>query len=88
MSEITFSELNLLPEIQRAIDEMGFETPTDIQAQAIVEMTLGRLSGLERRKIEERLAELYAMIAEYKAILADEGRIKQIIKEEQEKRKR
>ena len=35
MSEITFSELNLLPEIQRAIDEMGFETPTDIQAQAI-----------------------------------------------------
>ncbi len=55
---------------------------TDIQAQAIVEMTLGRLSGLERKKIEERLAELHAMIAEFKAIIADENRVKQIIKEE------
>ena len=35
MSEMTFEALNLLPEIQRAIDEMGFESPTDIQAQAI-----------------------------------------------------
>lgn len=32
---ITFESLNLMPEIQRAIDEMGFEAPTDIQAQAI-----------------------------------------------------
>ncbi len=55
---------------------------TDIQAQAIVEMTLGRLSGMEREKIEARLAELYAMIAEYKAILADAGRVRQIIKDE------
>ena len=55
---------------------------TDIQAQAIVEMTLGRLSGMERDKIEARLNELYEMIKEYKAILADENRIKQIIKEE------
>lgn len=36
MNEITtFESLNLLPEIQRAIEEMGFEAPTDIQAQAI-----------------------------------------------------
>ena len=55
---------------------------TDIQAQAIVEMTLGRLSGMERDKIEARLAELNRMIAEYKDILADEGKIKQIIKDE------
>ena len=34
----------------------------DIQAQAIVDMTLGRLSGLERQKVEERLAKLYALI--------------------------
>ncbi len=55
---------------------------TDIQAQAIVEMTLGRLSGMERDKIEARLAELYDMIAEYKAILADPAKIRQIIKDE------
>ena len=52
------------------------------QAQAIVNMTLGRLSGMERQKVEARLAELYAAIDEYKGILADEGKIKQIIKDE------
>ncbi|MBE6572954.1 MAG: DNA gyrase subunit A [Ruminococcaceae bacterium] len=55
---------------------------SEIQARAIVEMTLGRLSGLERDKIEQRLAELQKMIEEFKAILADEGKIKAIIKEE------
>ena len=35
MNEMTFSELNLLPEMARAIEEMGFEQTTDIQAQAI-----------------------------------------------------
>ena len=35
MNEMTFSELNLLPEMQRAIEEMGFEQTTDIQAAAI-----------------------------------------------------
>lgn len=35
MNEMTFSELNLLPEMQRAIEEMGFEQTTDIQAEAI-----------------------------------------------------
>ncbi len=52
------------------------------QAQAIVAMTLGRLSGMERQKVEAKLAELYASIAEFRAILADEGRIKQIIRDE------
>ncbi len=55
---------------------------SDIQAQAIVDMTLGRLSGMERQKVEDRLAKLYEMIEDYKAILADENRIKGIIKEE------
>lgn len=55
---------------------------SDIQAQAIVDMTLGKLSGLERQKIENRLAVLYGMIDEYRAILSDEGRIIQIIKDD------
>ncbi len=55
---------------------------SDAQAQAIVEMTLGKLSGLERQKVEDRIAKLEDIIADLKAILADEGRIKQILKEE------
>ncbi len=52
------------------------------QAQAIVSLTLGRLSGLERQKIEDRLADLKVAIGEYRAILADINRIRAIIKEE------
>lgn len=55
---------------------------SDEQAQAIVDMTLGRLSGLERQKVEERLAKLYATIKELNDILDHEYRIKEIIKEE------
>ena len=55
---------------------------TDAQAQAIVEMTLGRLSGLERKKIEERLANLYALIDELKGILTDKNKITAIIKKD------
>ncbi len=54
----------------------------DIQATAIVQMRLGQLTGLEREKIEEELAELQSKIAEYRAILADPGRILTIVKEE------
>lgn len=54
----------------------------EVQAQAIVDMTLGRLSGMERKKIEDHLIELYAKIEEYKGILADEGKVKQIIKDD------
>lgn len=52
------------------------------QAQAIVAMPLGRLSGLERQKIEEKLADLDADIQRLREILADEAKIKQIIKDE------
>ena len=55
---------------------------TDAQAQAIVEMTLGRLSGMERQKVEDRLAKLYAIIADLKDKLADDAKIAQLIKEE------
>lgn len=55
---------------------------TEVQAQAIVDMTLGKLAGLERIKIEEELAEKQHLIEELRAILADEGRIKDIIREE------
>ncbi len=55
---------------------------SDEQAQAIVAMTLGRLSGMERQKVEVRLAELREAIANYRAILADPEKIRQIIREE------
>ena len=55
---------------------------SDEQTQAIVQMTLGRLSGLERQKVEQRLAELYKAIGEYRAILGDESRIRDIVREE------
>ena len=42
MSEVKFTELGLLPEMQRAIDELGFETATDIQAEAIPAVREGR----------------------------------------------
>jgi len=42
MSEVKFSELNLIPEMQRAIDELGFEFATDIQAEAIPMVREGR----------------------------------------------
>ena len=54
----------------------------DVQAQAIVEMTLGRLSGLERQRIEDRLQRLYEEIDRIEGILADEGELKELIKEE------
>ena len=55
---------------------------SDAQAQAIVEMTLGKLSGLERQKIEDRLAKLTALVENLRAILADPEKIDGIIKDE------
>ena len=55
---------------------------SEIQANAILAMRLGRLSGLERDKIENELAEVRAKIAEYKDILANESRVLAIIKAE------
>ena len=55
---------------------------TEVQANAILEMRLRRLTGLEREKIENELAELLEKIAEYKAILTSEERVLGIIKDE------
>ena len=55
---------------------------TDIQSDAILEMKLRRLTGLERSKIEEELKELLALIDELKSILASDEKILNIIKEE------
>ncbi|WP_409272886.1 DNA gyrase subunit A [Neobacillus sp. SCS-31] len=52
------------------------------QAQAILDMRLQRLTGLEREKIEDEFQNLMALIAELKAILADEEKILEIIREE------
>ncbi|GGE48127.1 DNA gyrase subunit A [Pullulanibacillus camelliae] len=52
------------------------------QAQAILDMRLQRLTGLERDKIENEYKELVALIAELKAILADEEKLLDIIREE------
>jgi DNA gyrase subunit A len=55
---------------------------SEAQAQAIVEMRLRALTGLEREKLENEYKELMARIAEYKAILADEKKLLGVIREE------
>lgn len=55
---------------------------SDIQAEAILEMRLRRLTGLERDKIEEELNELLKLIEELRGILASEEKVLNIIKEE------
>ncbi len=55
---------------------------TEIQADAIVKMRLGQLTGLERTKIEEELAALKIKIAEFMEILADESKVLGLVKSE------
>ena len=55
---------------------------SEAQAQAILEMKLRRLTGLERDKIENELKDLLAEIEELKSILASEAKVLQIIKDE------
>ena len=59
----------------------GFKL-TEIQANAILEMRLRRLTGLEREKIESELSDLLKTIAELKAILASDEKILEVIKNE------
>ncbi len=63
----------------RLIERFGL---TDVQAQAIVDMRLRALTGLEREKIESEYKELMARIAELEAILADHKKLLGVIKEE------
>jgi DNA gyrase subunit A len=55
---------------------------TEIQTDAILEMRLRRLTGLERHKIEDELAELREKIAWFRKLLADESLVLRVIKEE------
>ena len=64
---------------ERLIERFQF---SDAQAQAIVDMRLRALTGLEREKLENEHRELMAKIAELKAILADEKLLLGVIREE------
>jgi DNA gyrase subunit A len=55
---------------------------SDIQAKAILAMQLRTLAGLERQKIEDELAELMKLISKLEGILADEKKIRKIIRDE------
>lgn len=64
---------------ERLSERFGLD---DIQTQAIVQMPLGRLTGLERHKIEEEIEALRAKIADFKDILASDARLREIVKTE------
>ena len=59
--------------------KFGFDDP---QADAICKFPLGRLAGLEIQKIDTELGELHAHIQDWEAILADDARVLEIVKEE------
>lgn len=64
---------------ERLMERFSF---TDAQAQAIIDMRLRALTGLERERLENEYAELMEKIAEYKAILSDHKKLLTVIKEE------
>ena len=64
---------------QALMDNFGFD---EIQATHIVQMRLGQLTGLERQKLEDEMAELLAKIAEYNEILNSHDKVLEIIKAE------
>lgn len=64
---------------ERLIERFALD---DVQAQAIVDMRLRALTGLEREKLEGEYAELMNKIAEYEAILGDKKKLLGVIKEE------
>ena len=71
---------NSVPEGREALmNRFGLD---EIQAQAIVQMRLGQLTGLERIKVEDEMAQLKAKIADFIDILSNESRILTIVREE------
>ena len=77
--EIMKTSLSIPESKVTLMNEFGL---TDPQSQAIVEMTLGRLTGLERKKIEDEIEKLHHLIAELKEILSDINKVKEIIHNE------
>ncbi|KAB1435663.1 DNA gyrase subunit A [Candidatus Galacturonibacter soehngenii] len=73
------SSKNVADAKEKLIERFGL---TEVQAQAIVDMRLRALTGLEREKLEAEYKELMEKIAELKAILADEKLLLGVIKEE------
>ena len=64
---------------QNLMDRFGLD---DVQAQAILDMRLKALQGLDREKLESEYQELEEKIAYYESVLADEGKVREILKEE------
>jgi DNA gyrase subunit A len=64
---------------ERLMERFSFD---EVQATAIVQMRLGQLTGLERGKLEEEMAQLMAQIAEWEALLADNQKLLALLKEE------
>lgn len=86
-----FKEADLSQLLHRAMDEkykdIQFEHTVGLsaeQAEAIVKMRLGQLTGMEREKIEAELAELMGKIWDFTNILTDESKVKEIISAELE----
>ncbi|MCM1298175.1 MAG: DNA gyrase subunit A [Firmicutes bacterium] len=86
-----FKEADLSNLLHRAMDEkyqdIVFEHTVGLsveQAEAIVKMRLGQLTGMEREKTEDELAELMGKIWDYKEILSNEEKVKEIISTELE----
>jgi len=77
--KIIRSSKNTAEAKEKLIERFGLD---DVQAQAIVDMRLRALTGLEREKLENEHAELVKKIAELKAILADEKLLLGVIKDE------
>lgn len=77
--EICKTSKNIPEQKSRLMERFGL---SDIQADAITQMTMGRLSGMERQKILDELAALEDRIRDLEDILSSEERILQIIKEE------
>ena len=77
--QIMRSSKNTQEAKERLMERFGL---TEVQAQAIADMRLRQLTGLEREKIENEHQELVAKIAELKAILADEKLLLGVIREE------
>ncbi|WP_418750376.1 DNA gyrase subunit A [Frisingicoccus sp.] len=73
------SSKNVAEAKEKLIQNFGL---TDVQAQAIVDMRLRALTGLEREKLENEYAELEARISELKEILADEKKLLGVIRDE------
>ncbi len=84
-SSVSDAKVNLMArftadEVDNLLGEGGSQGLSEEQAQAIVEMPLGRLAGLERKKIEDTLKALLDAIAGYQEILASMDKVNAIIK--------